>query len=170
MPFKEEDFKFCWITEFPLFSFNEETHEWEPEHHPFTGVHPDDVNKLDSKELGKIRSRSYDVVLNGTELGSGSIRISDSNLQAKIFNILGISDEEARRRFGFFIDALKYGTPVHGGIAPGIDRLVALMCGLTDIREVIAFPKNKAAQDLMSESPSSVNNDQLKELKIKLDK
>ncbi len=163
----KDKFEFCWITEFPLFSKNEETGEYEAEHHPFTGVVEEDIPKL-GKDLGNIRSLSYDVVLNGVELGSGSIRIHDQELQQKIFKTLKLSEKDIKRRFGFFIDALKFAVP-HGGVAPGFDRLIALMLGYTDIREAIAFPKNKNAQNPMDTSPGVVDEKQLKELHIKLD-
>ena len=160
----QQGFKFCWVVDFPLFAWNEEENRWEPEHHPFTSVKKEDIPLLEKGELGKVRSKSYDIVLNGFELASGSIRIHDSALQKLIFKTIGMSEEDAVRRFGFFVEALRYGTPPHGGIAPGIDRLVMLMAGEESIRDVIAFPKNKAAENPMDECPNEVDAKQLKEL------
>ena len=162
---KDEDFKFLWVTEFPLFEYNKEEKKYVSCHHPFTGIHKEDVDKL-GKSFD-IRSRSYDLVLNGWELGSGSVRISDQKLQNKIFEILQLTKEEARIKFGFFLDALKFAPP-HAGFAIGIDRLVALATKSDSIREVIAFPKNKFAKDVMMESPSTVDKDQLDALGLKL--
>jgi aspartyl-tRNA synthetase len=136
-------------------------------HHPFTSPLDDDMGKLDT-DPGAARAKAYDLVLNGSEIGGGSIRIHDQALQAKIFTMLGLSDEDARSRFGFFLDALEYGTPPHGGIALGLDRLVALLCGETSIREVIAFPKTAAAVDIMAGAPTPVDEKQLRELHIRL--
>lgn len=167
----KNDFRFSWVTEFPLFEWNEEHQRWDSAHHPFTMIHEGDLARfmtLDKdSNLGGIRSLSYDIVMNGWELASGSVRIHNSEVQARVFKILGISDEEATERFGFFIDALKYGTPPHCGIAPGIDRLVALLLGQDNIREVIAFPKTQKAADLMTGAPSGVDMKQLRELGIK---
>ncbi len=169
----ESAFNFVWITEFPLFEWNEDEGRWESAHHPFTGINPDDREiflhaPLDAgSDLGRIRSASYDLVLNGVELASGSVRIHDADEQARVFEILGISREQARERFGFFLDALSYGTPPHAGIAPGIDRLVAMMLGYDNIREVIAFPKTAKAIDLMTGAPGTVDPKQLRELGIR---
>jgi aspartyl-tRNA synthetase len=133
--------------------------------HPFTAPREEDIPLLDT-DAGAVRSQAYDIVLNGTELASGSIRIHDSALQARVFGLLGLSEEETKERFGFFIEALQYGTPPHGGIAPGLDRLVMLMAGADSLRDVIAFPKTASATDLMSHSPSPVSDDQLRELGI----
>ncbi|MEK6903638.1 MAG: aspartate--tRNA ligase [Nanoarchaeota archaeon] len=166
----QDAFSFVWVTDFPLFGWNAEERRFEPEHHPFTGIHPDDIKLLDNQqEMEKIRSQSYDLVLNGVEICSGSIRIHDSALQKKIFEVIGLSEEEAKIKFGFFIEALKYGTPPHGGTAPGLDRLIMILAGQESIREVIAFPKNKFAEALMEESPGEINDRQLKELHIKSD-
>ncbi len=163
----EGDFRFCWVIDFPLFHYNEEEGRIESEHHPFTGVVPEDIPLLDSEPL-KVRSRAYDLVLNGVEIGSGSIRIHQEPLQRKIFGILGLSPQEIKERFGFLLEAFQFGVPPHGGIAPGLDRLVMLMAGGKSIREVIAFPKTTAASSLMVGSPSPVREDQLRELGIKL--
>jgi aspartyl-tRNA synthetase len=133
--------------------------------HPFTAPRDEDIPLLET-DPAAVRSQAYDIVLNGTELASGSIRIHDSALQAKVFHLLGLSEQETKERFGFFIEALQYGTPPHGGIAPGLDRLVMLMAGAESLRDVIAFPKTASATDLMSHSPSSVSDEQLRELGI----
>jgi aspartyl-tRNA synthetase len=159
--------RFLWVTEFPLFEWSESEKRWVSSHHPFTAPADDDLEKLES-EPGKVRSKAYDLVLNGWELGSGSIRIHRKDIQARIFKVLGLSDQEAKERFGFFLDALEYGTPPHGGIALGIDRIVCLLAGETSLREVIAFPKTTAAQDLMADAPALVSGQQLEELGIAL--
>jgi len=156
---------FCWITEFPLFHWNEETKRWDAEHHPFTAPHPDDV-PLMATDPGKVRSRAYDLVLNGTELGSGSIRIHQEALQRQIFKILGLEESTVQERFGFLLRAFSYGAPPHGGFALGLDRLVALLTHAESIREVIAFPKTQKAVDLVTDAPSPVTDAQLKELGI----
>jgi len=161
----KDRWEFVWITGFPLFEWSETDKKWNSAQHPFTGIVEEDLEKLESAP-GEVRSKGYDLVLNGVELGSGSIRIHRQDVQARVFKALGLSDETARQRFGFFLDALTYGTPPHGGIALGIDRVVALFAGEKSIREVIAFPKTTAAQDLMAESPSDVGADQLDELGI----
>jgi aspartyl-tRNA synthetase len=136
-------------------------------HHPFTSPHDDDLGRLES-EPGAVRAKAYDLVLNGSEIGGGSIRIHDASLQRRIFSLLNISDEDARTRFGFFLEALEYGTPPHGGIALGLDRVIAILAAESSIREVIAFPKTAAAVDLMSDAPSPVEARQLKELHIQI--
>jgi aspartyl-tRNA synthetase len=161
----ESAFEFAWITDFPLMQWDQETQNYACEHHPFTSPHPDDISLLSTDPL-KVRSSSYDLVLNGYELGSGSQRIFDSELQAKIFSLLKLSDEDIKKRFGFFIEALQYGTPPHMGIALGIDRIVMLLTGAESIRDVIAFPKTQKAFDLMLDAPSEVMEHQLTELKI----
>jgi len=164
----EDDYKFCWVIDFPLLEYSEEEQRYVSVHHPFTMPYLEDLDYLDS-EPEKVRSHGYDLVLNGVEIGGGSIRIHNKEIQKKVFKALEISDEEAKLKFGFLQDALSYGAPPHGGIAFGLDRLAALLTKNESIREVIAFPKNKAAQDLMCGAPSDVNPEQLKELNIKLD-
>jgi aspartyl-tRNA synthetase len=160
-------FAFLWVTDFPLLEYNEEDGRWYAMHHPFTAPHDEDLGKLES-DPGSVRAKAYDLVLNGAEIGGGSIRIHDAALQARMFRRLGISDEEAKLRFGFFLEALEYGTPPHGGIALGLDRLVALLAGEASIREVIAFPKTVSAVDLMAGAPSVVDAKQLRELHLKI--
>jgi len=160
--------EFAWITGFALFEWSETDKRWVSAQHPFTGIYEEDLDKLETAPW-ECRSKGYDLVLNGNELGSGSIRIHRQDVQARMFKALGLSDEQAKQRFGFFLDALTYGTPPHGGIALGIDRVIMLLAGEKSIRDVIAFPKTTAAVDLMAESPSEVDADQLKELGIKID-
>lgn len=167
----EKKFNFLWVTDFPLFQWNDEEKRWESEHHPFTSVHHDDIRMLEeSKELGKVRSRSYDLVINGTEIGSGSIRIHQQKLQELIFRTIGIDDEQAKTRFGFLLDAFKFGAPPHGGVAFGLDRLMTLFLGCDSIRDVIAFPKTQKAVCPMTNAPSPVDEKQLTELSIKIRK
>ena len=158
---------FAFITQFPLFEWHDETKRWESMHHPFTAPRDEDIPLLD-KEPAKVRSRHYDIVCNGCELSSGSIRIHSRQLQEKVFNLLGYSTEEAEKRFGQLLEAFDYGAPPHGGVAPGIDRLVMILAGEKSIREVIAFPKNQNAVDVMSDAPSFVSEQQLEELNLKL--
>ncbi|MFH1778898.1 MAG: aspartate--tRNA ligase [Candidatus Omnitrophota bacterium] len=160
---KKYRFDFLWVTEFPLFKYNEEERRWESEHHPFTAPFEEDLPFIE-KEPKKVRARAYDLVLNGVEVGSGSIRIHDKSTQSRIFKAIGLSDEEAKNRFGFLLEAFSYGTPPHGGIAPGLDRLIAMMTNATSIREVIAFPKTQKAVCFLTGAPSDVSEQQLKEL------
>jgi aspartyl-tRNA synthetase len=162
-----EAFEFLWVTDFPLLEYNAEDGRWYSMHHPFTAPRDEDVGNLES-DPGSVRAKAYDLVLNGSEIGGGSVRIHDAALQARIFQRLGISDEEAKLRFGFFLEALEYGTPPHGGIALGLDRIVAILAGEHSIREVIAFPKTANAVDLMAGAPSVVDAKQLRELHLKI--
>ncbi|WP_396272550.1 aspartate--tRNA ligase [Granulicella arctica] len=162
------DYKFLWVTDFPMYEWDEEAKVWNAAHHPFTSPHEEDIKagRLTS-DKGAVRALAYDIVLNGTELGSGSIRIHRQDVQAEIFRSLGMSDAEAHERFGFFLDALEYGTPPHGGIALGLDRIVMILAGATSLREVIAFPKTAKAIDLMVDAPTPVSEQQLKELSLR---
>ena len=160
-------FQPIWITDFPMFEFDAATAKWMPAHHPFTAPHEADMANL-LTDPASVRANCYDLAMNGLELGSGSIRIHRKDIQQQIFQSLGISDEEARARFGFFLDALEYGTPPHGGIALGLDRIVMLLAGAPSLREVIAFPKTAKAIDLMVDAPTTVTDQQLKELHIRV--
>ena len=163
----DNKWEMLWVTDFPLFEVGQETGEVAACHHPFTAPHPADLDKLESDPLA-VRSHAYDLVLNGVEVGGGSIRIHESDVQARVFRALGISDEEAQEKFGFLLHALQYGAPPHGGIAMGLDRLVMLLAGTDSIRDVIPFPKTTSGQCLMSGSPSSVKPRQLEELGLQL--
>jgi aspartyl-tRNA synthetase len=173
------DFRFLWVTNFPMFEWDEGEKVWMAAHHPFTSPHEEDMSKLESgveslhdplSPLSAVRALAYDVVLNGTELGSGSIRIHRQDVQSRIFRALGMTEEEARSRFGFFLEALEYGTPPHGGIALGLDRIVMILAGAESLREVIPFPKTARAVDLMVDAPTPVSEKQLKELGIAVKK
>ena len=161
----EKDFRFLWVTNFPMFEYDEGEKRWMAAHHPFTSPHDEDMDKLET-DPAMVRALAYDVVLNGTELGSGSIRIHRQDVQSRIFSALGMTEEEARSRFGFFLEALEYGTPPHGGIALGLDRIVMILAGADSLREVIPFPKTAAAKDLMMEAPTPVAATQLRDLGI----
>jgi aspartyl-tRNA synthetase len=174
-----KDFRFLWVTNFPMFEWDESDKSWMAAHHPFTSPHEEDMPKLETgvesvkdpqSELSAVRALAYDVVLNGTELGSGSIRIHRQDVQSRIFRALGMTDEEARARFGFFLEALEYGTPPHGGIALGLDRIVMILAGAESLREVIPFPKTARAVDLMVDAPTPVGEKQLRELGIQVKK
>jgi len=166
-PVNEGGFHFLWVTEFPLFEGVDESGRPQPAHHPFTMPHPDDIERLESDPLAA-RSQAYDLVLNGWELGSGSVRIHRPDIQQRIFTLLGIEPDEAQRRFGFLLDAFKYGAPPHAGFAFGIDRLVALLAGEENIREVIAFPKTQSGLDPLMGAPTPVDERSLAELGIRL--
>jgi len=163
--FQRGDFRFLWVTNFPMFEYDEADKRWVAAHHPFTSPHEEDMDKLES-DPAMVRALAYDIVLNGTELGSGSIRIHRQDIQRKIFKALGMSEEEAKSRFGFFLEALEYGTPPHGGIALGLDRIVMILAGADSLREIIPFPKTAAAKDLMVDAPTPVTDAQLRELGI----
>ena len=162
----EGRWELLWVTDFPLFDWNADERRWDSVNHPFTAPREEDLQLLES-DPGSVLAKAYDVILNGWELGGGSIRIHDRETQAKVFGLLGMSDDEARERFGFFLEALEYGTPPHGGLALGLDRICALLSGESSIREVIAFPKTTAAVDLMADAPSKVDPRQLRELRIR---
>lgn len=164
----KDEFKFLWVTEFPLYEYDEEEKRWVAKHHPFTSPMDEDIPLLDT-DPGKVRAKAYDIVLNGVELGGGSIRIHDQDLQSKMFELLGFTKEQAWERFGFLLEAFKYGTPPHGGMAYGLDRLVMLMAGTSNIRDVIAFPKVQNSSCLMTNAPDFVDDRQLEELHIKTD-
>jgi aspartyl-tRNA synthetase len=158
---------FCWVIDFPLFNWNEEEQRWDPSHHLFTSPMREDIPLLDS-DPGRARGQQYDLVLNDNEVGGGSIRIHNRELQEKVFKLIGLDPEVARERFGHMLEAFEYGTPPHGGIASGMDRVSMLLAGEPNIREMIAFPKNQAARDVMADAPSPVEPEQLKELHLKL--
>jgi aspartyl-tRNA synthetase len=164
----ESDYKFLWVTDFPMYEWDEEAKTWNAAHHPFTSPHEEDIKagRL-TNDKGAVRALAYDIVLNGTELGSGSIRIHRQDVQSEIFRSLGMTDAEAKERFGFFLDALEYGTPPHGGIALGLDRIVMILAGATSLREVIAFPKTAKAIDLMVDAPTPVSEQQMRELSLR---
>jgi aspartyl-tRNA synthetase len=163
----DDTMAFCWVIDFPLFEWDEEGERWDPSHHLFTSPRPEDLPLLES-DPGAARGQQYDLVCNGEEVAGGSIRIHRRDVQEKIFGLIGLGEEEAQERFGHMLEAFEYGTPPHGGIAPGIDRLVMLMAGEPNIREVIAFPKTQQAKDLMAGAPSLVDGEQLDELHIEI--
>jgi aspartyl-tRNA synthetase len=164
---KAEDLNFCWVTEFPLVEYDLETKKYVAMHHPFTSPNPNDLDRLES-EPASVRARAYDLVLNGVELGGGSIRIHQTEVQARMFKLLGIRDEDAQEKFGFLLDALKFGAPPHGGIALGLDRFVRILLGEGSIRDAIAFPKTQRGQDMMTGAPGIVDEKQLRDLHIRL--
>ena len=159
-PVYEGPYRYVWVVDFPMFVGMSEDGHPKPAHHPFTRPHPDDIDRLETDPMS-VRSRAYDLVLNGWELGSGSIRIHEPELQQRIFDLLGIGEEEANQRFGFFLTPFRYGAPPHGGFAFGLDRLVAILAGEENIREVIAFPKTQSGADPMTGSPTPVDAKQL---------
>ena len=160
-------FSSLWVVDFPLLEWNEETNRFHAMHHPFTSPKPEDIHLLDSNP-GKVRANAYDLVINGVEIGGGSIRIFDKSLQSKMFEILGFTPEKAMEQFGFLLNAFQYGAPPHGGLAFGFDRLCSLFGGSDSIRDFIAFPKNNAARDIMIDAPSFIENEQLSELGIRI--
>ena len=162
-----QKFSCLWVVDFPLFEWDDETPRYYAMHHPFTAPNPEDIDKLDS-DTGSVRATAYDMVVNGNELGGGSIRIHESDLQNTMFRLLGLSEDEARYKFGFLMDAFKYGAPPHGGLAFGFDRFVSILAGLDSIRDVIAFPKNNSGRDTMIDAPSTIDDSQLQELNISL--
>jgi aspartyl-tRNA synthetase len=164
----KDDFKPLWVLDFPMFEYIEEDGRWFAMHHPFTSPKAEDIDAMMNNELGRVKANAYDLVLNGTEVAGGSIRIFNKNLQAKVFEVLGFTKEDAQEKFGFLMNAFEFGAPPHGGIAFGFDRLCALMGGVDSIRDFIAFPKNNAGKDTMIDSPSLIDDAQLKELGIKV--
>ena len=165
----KNEFNFTWITEFPLLEYNEEEERYSAAHHPFTSPMDEDIDLLETNP-GAVRAKAYDLVLNGEELGGGSIRIHDSALQKRMFKALGFTEESAQERFGFLIDAFKFGPPPHGGLAFGLDRMIMFLAGTENIKDVIAFPKNQNAFDYLSEAPNIVDEKQLDELGIEITK
>ena len=163
----KDNYHFSWVVDFPLFEKDDSTGEVFSMHHPFTSPHPDDLELLES-DYASARALAHDMVINGHEVGGGSIRIHDSNVQSKMFSLLGLSEEDANDKFGFLLDALKYGAPPHGGLAFGLDRLVMILSGTDNIRDVIAFPKTTSGLSLMDGSPSIVDNAQLADLGVQL--
>jgi aspartyl-tRNA synthetase len=164
---KPGTWNFLWVVDFPMFEYDEKEKRFAAMHHPFTSPREEDLEKFET-DPGAVKARAYDLVLNGSEIGGGSIRIHRQDIQRRVFKVLGLTEEQARERFGFFLEALEYGTPPHGGIALGHDRINALMAGESSIREVIAFPKTASAIDMMCESPAGVEPEQLDELGLKV--
>ena len=166
---KKDDYRALWVLDFPLLEWSEETSRWHAMHHPFTSPKPEDIPLL-STDPGKVRANAYDMVINGVEVGGGSIRIFNKELQQKMFAILGFTPEDAQSQFGFLMNAFEFGAPPHGGIAFGFDRLCSLFGGADSIRDYIAFPKNNAGRDVMIDSPAAISQEQLKELQISVQK
>ena len=165
----ENAYEFVWVVDFPLFEWNEQEDRFDSLHHPFTAPVPEDIEKLDT-DPASIRSQAYDIVVNGSEIGGGSVRIHQPQIQAKVFDLLKITRKQAQERFGFFLQALKFGAPPHGGIAFGLDRLVMLLTKTDNIRDVIAFPKTQKGQCLLTDAPSEVEQSQLDELNLRTQK
>ena len=165
----KNEFNFTWVTEFPFFEYSEEEERFKACHHPFTSPMDEDIDKLDGDDKASLRAKAYDIVLNGYELGGGSVRIFNSDVQKRMFSALGLSEEEAYEKFGFLLDAFKYGTPPHAGIAFGMDRLIMILAGTNNIKDVIAFPKNQSAVCPMTNAPAVADEEQLKELSIRVE-
>ena len=161
----ENRYEFLWIIDWPLFEYDEQEGRYYAAHHPFTMPFVEDIELMDSNPM-EVRAQAYDMVLNGYELGGGSLRIYEREIQEKMFSLLGFTTEEAKAQFGFLLEAFEYGTPPHGGIALGLDRLVMLLAGRTNLRDTIAFPKTASASDILTKAPSAVSDDQLKELSL----
>ncbi|WP_456083941.1 amino acid--tRNA ligase-related protein, partial [Megamonas funiformis] len=162
----ENEYKFLWVVDFPMFEYDEENKRWKAMHHPFTAPRDEDVQYL-TTDPGRVKAKAYDMVLNGVEIGGGSLRIYNSDTQEKVFEAIGLTPEQAHEKFGFMLDAFKYGTPPHGGLAFGLDRMVMLMAKRNSIRDVIPFPKTQSAGCLMTQAPSEVDAKQLRELSIR---
>ena len=161
------EFNPLWVVDFPLLEWDEDTNRYHAMHHPFTSPKPEDMDLIDT-DPGKVRANAYDLAMNGVELGGGSIRIHDRDIQSRMFDLLGFSKEEAEAQFGFLMSAFEYGAPPHGGLAFGLDRLVATMGGSDSIRDYIAFPKNNSGRDVMIDAPSPLNDEQMNELGLSL--